>query len=80
MKKFLGVFLSGLGLGFLLASLVAPQIISWYFEPPVEIGVNCKPAVEWALQKLVYVQWFSGPIIAVLGSVIYFFVKKRSAS
>ncbi|UPT74483.1 MAG: hypothetical protein M0D55_01715 [Elusimicrobiota bacterium] len=49
MKRFLFVALSVAGLVTLAVGWLAPSLISWYFTPPVEIGVTCKPAVVWAI-------------------------------
>ncbi len=32
-----------------LSAWFAPRLISWYYTPPVELGVTCKPAVEWGI-------------------------------
>jgi len=55
MKRFLIFVLCFASVGAVMTSWLAPKMIAWYFEPPVEIGVNCRPAVEWGLEKL---QWF----------------------
>ena len=39
-------------LGALLSSYLGPKAIAWYFDPPVDIGVNCRSAVEWAMARL----------------------------
>lgn len=39
-------------LGALLSSYVGPKVIAWYFDPPVNIGVNCRSAVEWSMSRL----------------------------
>lgn len=64
-------------LGTILAAWLAPRFISWYFEPPVDIGVNCRPAVDWGIQKY---QWSQiGGLIAgsVAGLVLYFAFGRR---
>lgn len=43
-------------LGAALTALFAPEVVSWYFDPPTNIGVSCKEAVGWginAYQKIV---------------------------
>lgn len=32
-----------------LAAWYAPGLIAWYYTPPVELGVTCKPAVQWGI-------------------------------
>lgn len=43
-------------LGSILANWLGPKALAWYFDPPVEMGFNCKPAVEWGMEKLQYLQ------------------------
>lgn len=56
MRRSLTIIFAG---GLAVTALVAwfgPRLISWYYSPPVELGVSCKPAVEWGIavyQKLV---------------------------
>lgn len=33
----------------ILVGWFAPGLIAWYYTPPVELGVTCKPAVEWGI-------------------------------
>lgn len=54
----------------ILASWFGPNVIAWYFDPPVEIGVNCRPAVEWAMRRL---QWIQAGSL-VVGGVVGFLV------
>jgi hypothetical protein len=44
-------------IGALLSTYIAPKVIAWYFDPPVDIGVNCRPAVEWSMSKLQLTQF-----------------------
>ncbi len=78
MKRFLFVFVVGVLAGSLLSAYIAPHAIAWYFEPPVEIGVNCRPAVEWGLQKLQLAQLVSGIIGGVIFSVGFFWFQGRN--
>ena len=39
-------------IGAVLVSWLAPKAIAWYFDPPVNIGVNCRQAVEWSMSRL----------------------------
>jgi hypothetical protein len=64
-RKILTSFGIGALLGAIFTSWFAPQIIAWYFEPPVEIGVNCRPAVEWAMKRLQYTQ-----VVGLIGGAI----------
>lgn len=49
MRRFLIVALAVAGLVSLAVGWFAPSWIAWYYTPPVEIGVTCKPAVVWAI-------------------------------
>lgn len=77
MKRFLSFVLSFAAIGTLLSSWFAPRMIAWYFEPPVEIGVNCRPAVEWGLEKLQWAQMAGIAGGALLGLILWAFFKPR---
>ena len=65
--------------GALLASWLAPKGIAWYFDPPVNIGVNCREATEWAMSRLLMTQ-FWGLVSGVIASLlIASFLRKRRA-
>lgn len=72
MKKLVLYLISGAAIGGVLTSIFAPGLIAWYFEPPVEIGVNCRPAVDWALSHLQGAQTIGLIVGAAVGAVIYF--------
>ena len=55
-----------------------PRLISWYYTPPVELGVTCKPAVEWGIavyQRLVLAGTGAG---FALGAVIAFVFRPKN--
>jgi hypothetical protein len=62
-----------------MASWLAPKGIAWYFDPPVNIGVNCREATEWSMSRLLMAQ-FWGLIGGVIASLVIasFLRKKRS--
>jgi hypothetical protein len=60
----------------LLTSYLSPKIISWYFDPPVNMGVNCNGAVEWAMARLQTAQLFGVFGGMVLGFVVTFIITK----
>lgn len=77
---FITVVVTGL-LGAVLSSWISPSAIAWYFDPPTNIGVNCRGAVEWALEKFQVAQLMGLGIGAVLGLGIGFmFVSKRNTN
>jgi hypothetical protein len=57
-------------LGLIAASLAGPSVLRWYFESPVNVGFNCAPAVEWAIQKFIVVQGIGLSTGLVLGFLI----------
>lgn len=66
------VFVSlGAVLRIILSIWLGPKAIAWYFEPPLEIGVNCRPAVEWSLNRLLWVQLLGLLGGAGLGAAVY---------
>jgi hypothetical protein len=65
-------------IGAALSSYFAPKFIGWYFEPPVEIGVNCRPAVDWSLHKLQYAQLGGALIGAILGLSLVLGLRRKS--
>ncbi len=60
-----------------VATWVAPRTIAWYFEPPVEIGVNCRPATEWAMAGLMKAQMWGMIAGFVLAAVVLFLKTRR---
>ena len=58
-------------LGGVLTSWLAPKAIAWYFDPPVNIGVNCREATEWSMKKLQLAQAFGMGVGAILGLGIW---------
>ena len=52
-------------------------MIAWYFDPPVDIGVNCKQATEWSMAKLQTAQAIGLASGAVFGLVLWLTMRKR---
>lgn len=65
------------GAGLVVTAGVAwfgPRLISWYYTPPVELGVSCKPAVEWGIavyQKLVLAGTGAGFALGVAAALVF---------
>ncbi len=72
MKKFLLVFFLGASVGAVLASLFGPTFISWYFEPPVYVGVSCQAAAVWAVNTFQKVQIGALVLGGVLLSALFY--------
>ena len=52
----------------------APRLIAWYYTPPIELGVSCKPAVEWAIsvyQKLVLAGTGAGFVLGAAAALVF---------
>ncbi len=79
MKRLLAFLISGLAVGIIVSTLFVPTMIAWYFEPPVDIGVNCRPAVDWALTRFVWFQVGGGALGLGLGLLAYFQSKPKAA-
>jgi len=57
-------------LGVILASWLGPKGIAWYFDPPVDIGVNCRAATEWSMRRLLIFQSFGFGLGAIAGLLL----------
>lgn len=64
-RVIISLLLCGLG-GAVLVAWFAPTVISWYATPPVEMGVTCKPLVDWSLSRYRESMIFG----AIIGSLI----------
>jgi membrane associated rhomboid family serine protease len=78
MKKILWFSFVGALLGGILANWLSPRLIGWYFDPPVDIGVNCRAATEWAMARLQWAQLAGTVFGLVLGLVFYRLTSQRS--
>jgi hypothetical protein len=55
-----------------LTAWLAPGMIAWYFNPPVEMGgFSCTPPITWALKRLQWAQLWGFVVGGVLGVVVY---------
>lgn len=66
-------------LGGVLTSWLAPKAIAWYFDPPVDIGINCRAATEWSMQNLQRAQFIGLMAGAALSLFLAFYMEKRRA-
>lgn len=64
-------------LGNVLATWLAPKMITWYFTPPAQLGFTCTEPIDWALSRFRAAQMWGLALGAVLGLVVYFLVKRR---
>jgi hypothetical protein len=78
MKRALYFALGGAILGIAMVTWLAPGMISWYFNPPVETGgCSCKDAITWALWRLQSAQLWGIGVGGVLGLIVYGFVQRK---
>ena len=78
MKYFLYFVVSGAFIGAALAAWLAPGVIAWYFNPPVEMGgFSCNVPIAWALKRLQRAQLWGVIVGGVLGLVLYGVVQRR---
>jgi hypothetical protein len=68
----------GAFIGAVLTALLAPGVIAWYFNPPVEMGgFSCTAPIAWALKRLQWAQLWGVIVGGVLGLVVYGIVQRR---
>lgn len=77
MKKFLMAVIGGGLLGAVLVAWFSPTLISWYFEPPVDFGVNCRPAVDWGLNVYRKSMLIGGGLGAIIGGLLILAFRER---
>ena len=72
--------LGGAILGIALTTWLAPGMIAWYFNPPVETGgCSCTAPIAWALRRLQTAQLWGIGVGGILGLVVYGVVQRRRA-
>ncbi len=79
-KRLLWAIILGAAIGEILAVWLAPKYIIWYFDPPVEMGFNCKAPIAWALARLQTTQLFALGVGAVLGLTTLFVFSRRGST
>ena len=77
MKRFFRYFSYGALLGAIVASYLAPRAIGWYFQPPVEMGVNCRLAAEYAMNRLQWAHILGAGVGALIGIFLTIAFRKR---
>ena len=78
MKHAVYFALGGAMLGAALTAWLAPGMIAWYFNPPVEMGgFSCTPPIAWALRRLQWAQLWGVVVGGILGLVVYGVVQRR---
>jgi hypothetical protein len=78
MKHALYFAFGGAIIGAALTAWLAPGVIAWYFNPPVEMGgFSCTAPIQWALRRLQWAQLWGVVVGGVLGLVVYGVVQRR---
>ncbi len=70
-KRFLWTIATGGLVGAVLFAWFSPGLIEWYFSPPADLALTCRPAVQWAIatyRKVI----FSGVLLGILSAAIFF--------
>ncbi len=76
LKKILGTFALGAIGGAILVSVVGPDLLAWYFEPPAFMGVTCQPAAVWAVHAFQRLQLGAISVCGVLALILAQMLKK----
>jgi hypothetical protein len=69
-KKILVFALVGIFASVALVSLYMPQLIEWYFDPPMSMGISCRDSIAWALKRFQWAQLISIGVGALMGAWI----------
>ena len=70
------LILSAAFLGLMIATLVAPKAMVWYFTSPVSI-IDCHPVVDWSIKNFLLCQLWGAGIGALIGLVILYRTRHR---
>ena len=80
MNRIVIFLLIGTALGSMLSSWLGPKAISWYFTPPINIGIDCSDAIDWALHKLLVTQSVGSAIGFLVGLALYFLFRYKKST
>lgn len=75
-KMFFAAALGAL-LGLVAVLWLAPSLITWWFQPPVNVGVDCSPALAWAFRAMRRWILYATGAGALLGLIAAFFLRRR---
>lgn len=78
MKKLTILLALGLALGNLITTYFGPRLLTWWFESPVNMAVNCTDPIQWAMRKLIILQMVGTAVGIVAGGFVYFVFFKKS--
>lgn len=63
--------------GGLIATFVAPSLITWYAKPAVDLGFDCAPTATWATSTLLKWQLWGSVIGVILGFAFKLYLAYR---
>lgn len=77
LRRFLWTIVAGALVGAISFAWFSPHIIIWYFSPPADLAISCKPAVQWAIDTYRKVM-FTGVLIgSIIAGILYFAFASR---
>lgn len=79
-KRFIITIFMGALIGGVASAWFSPGMIEWYFSPPADLALSCKPAVQWAIEtyrKVIILGCMAGLLIA---AIIFFVFGTRTKS
>jgi hypothetical protein len=77
-KRFFLVVFVGALVGSVFTAWFSPGTIEWYFSPPADLALTCKPAVSWAIETYRKVILIGGVAGMVLAALLYLAFGMRS--
>lgn len=74
MKKYYLLSALGLILGNFVATFFGPSLLTWWFESPVNMAINCSEPIQWAMKKLIIIQLTLSTLGLLTGFLVSFFL------
>jgi hypothetical protein len=71
------LLLSSSFIGLILATLIAPKVMVWYFTSPVAI-LDCHPVVDWSIKNFLLCQIWGAGIGVIIGLVLLYRTRQKS--